>query len=67
MKRYVKCASVSDALRQEIYEYLDECFYAADYNQAVEDVAETFNISEDDASGVVWDWTIEIDYDKDEE
>lgn len=42
----------------ELKEYLDENFYAADYNQAVEDIAEIFNLSKDQAESYVWSWTL---------
>jgi len=51
---------------KEIYEYLDDTFYTADYDQAVEDVAEEFGLSKSQAECVVWDWTIEIKDDDEE-
>ena len=49
---------LSKAKIAEIYEYLDENFYAADYNQAVEDIAEIFNLSKNQAESYVWNWTL---------
>lgn len=64
---YVKASSeLSKAKMSEIYEYLDNTFYTADYNQAVENVAEQFGLSKSQADSIVWNWTIEIK-DEDEE
>lgn len=44
-------------LRKEIYEYLDDCFYCSDYDQAVEDIMEKWHLSQDEANSYVWNWT----------
>lgn len=55
-------------LIEEIFAYLDECFYVADYDQAVEDVAEDYSLTKSQANSIVWDWTIQIhDDDEDKE
>ena len=53
-------AKLSKAQINEIYEYLDDTFYSADYNQAVENVAEEFGLSKSQADWIVWNWTIEV-------
>lgn len=52
---------VDSSLRQDIYDFLDELGGYADYNQKIEDVAEEFGMSPDEAEGYVWDWSIRID------
>lgn len=49
------------SLRQDIYEFLDELGGYADYNQKIEDVADEFGMSPDEAEGYVWDWTLRED------
>ena len=51
----------------EIYEYLDDTYYTADFDQAVENVAEQFGLSKSQANSIVWNWTIEPKDDEDEE
>lgn len=49
---------LSFKLRNEIYEFLDDCGGYTDYNQKIEDVVDEFGISPDMAEGVVWDWSL---------
>lgn len=58
---------LSKAKIAEIYEYLDDTYYTADFDQAIENVAEQFGLSKSQANSIVWDWTIEIKDDEDEE
>lgn len=58
---------LSKAKLSEIYEYLDDTYYTADFDQAVENVAEEFGLSKSQANSIVWNWTIEIKDDEDEE
>lgn len=59
-------AKLSKAQINEIYEYLDNTFYSADFNQAVENVAEEFGLSKSQAEWMVWNWTIEIKDDEED-
>lgn len=59
--------SLNEDLRKEIFDYLDECGGYTDYNQKIEDVADEFNLSEEEASNYVWDWSIQIEEDFDED
>ena len=47
----------SDSLAQQIFAFLDEQGGYTDYNQKIEDVAETFGLSEKEAESFVWDWS----------
>ena len=51
---------LSKAKISEIYEYLDNTYYTADFDQAVENVADQFGLSKSQANSIVWDWTIEL-------
>lgn len=57
----------SEELRPEIFEFLDECGNYTDYNQKVEDVAEQWNMTKDLAEEYVWNWSIQVNYDDEEE
>ena len=45
---------VKEDLRDSIYQFLDDLGGYVDYNQKIEDVAEEFGISKEDAEGYVW-------------
>lgn len=47
----------SNSLAQQIFAFLDEQGGYTDYNQKVEDVAETFGLSKKEAESFVWDWS----------
>lgn len=47
----------SNSLAQQIFAFLDEQGGYTDYNQKIEDVAETFGLSEKEAQSFVWDWS----------
>ena len=47
----------SNSLAQQIFAFLDEQGGYTDYNQKIEDVAETFGLSEKEAESFVWDWS----------
>jgi hypothetical protein len=47
----------SNSLTQQIFAFLDKEGGYTDYNQKIEDVAETFGLSEKEAESFVWDWS----------
>ena len=54
----------SEDLEPEIFEYLDDCGGYSDYDQKVDDVAESWNITKDLAESYVWNWSTQVDYDR---
>lgn len=57
----------SSKLEPEIFEFLDAYGGYGDYNQKVDDVSEEWNMIKDVAESYVWNWSIQVDYDEDED
>ena len=65
VKRTPVNASISPSVRTEVMEFLNDSGHYVDYNQNVEDVAEMFELSKDDAEGLVSDWALNADHEQD--
>ena len=56
--KFYRAQYLRENLRKEIYDALDDMGGYVDYNGKVEALMDDFGLSEADAEGYVWDWSI---------